>query len=391
MRIRIESILKILLILFLTMNVLLIDIKVLGINLRYAVFFSACFISIFFFSKGKFLDQKTVRSLVAIIICAILLFSYSVLLRGNNYQNALWFILPYSTFLSIPLFRALFRYYSVKRCIDFFIYTTCLLSVYYVILLLLFFFQPTIAFRIVEVHSLAMLVVDNDVPRVFFKTSTFFIPVFVYCLLYIESACLKFFCSIIVIIQIACFLTFGLFFGVFVVVFLYLIYKKKYLLLLVILCLVCFSALAIVNDLENFFSASKLYSIGTKVDQISKGFDTDSVISFLFGDGIGAPIIGLDERNLTDNFIIEVAPVMIYKVGGVFGAIMIVYIYSWYAVKGFFRSLIFKDRDIAFFALSQIGMLFASISNPLIWSGGTGILFISMLIVAYNQNKIEVD
>jgi hypothetical protein len=187
------------------------------------------------------------------------------------------------------------------------------------------------------------------------------------------------------LLQIACLLTFGYFFGVIIVLILYLAYEGYTYNLIILSLIILFCVTTILIDLESYFSPSKLYSINTKISQLVNGFTHDNAISFLFGDGIGAPIIGLDERNLKNDFVIEVSPVLIYKVGGVFGSLMIIFIYSNHAIIGYLKSLKSKNKEIAFLAISQIGMLFASVSNPYIWNGGTGILFVSMLIAALNK------
>ena len=385
MQIRIEQILKVLLVLFLFLNVTLINVEIFGINIRYLVFISACFIAILVHSKGKHVDKKIMRSLALISLFAILLFFYSVLFRGNKIENALWFIKPYFTLLSIPLFSILFRYYSVRKIIDYFIYTTLILSVYYILLIALLYYSPGIAFKVIDLHGLTSLTVINELPRLFLKTSVFFIPVFAYSLLYSKTTFQRLLYSLLVLLQITCFLTFGYFFGVIIVLILYFAYKGYTYNVIIVSLIILFCITTILIDLESYFSPSKLYSINTKISQLINGFTHDNVISFLFGDGIGAPIIGLDERNLKNDFVIEVSPVLIYKVGGVFGSLMIIFIYSSHAIIGYLKSLNSKNKEIAFLAISQIGMLFASVSNPYIWNGGTGILFVSMLIAALNK------
>jgi len=387
MRFSLNFILKLLLIFFFILNVFLLNVTILGVNIRYVVFFVLCFISIVLHPRGRFLPIKTYKEIAIIFIMATILLFYSIAIMGNKFENALTLTIPYLTLLSIPLFRIMFRRYSIKAIIKIFVYITCLLSLYFVVIILVFLLDPSLAFSLIKSDSLVMFTVRDNIPRIFFKTSVFYIPVFTYCLIYIQGSFKKIILSLLCLFQILFFQTFGLFFGVFAVFLLYLLYSKKYKILIVSSILIVLSISFIAVNSNTIFSEAKQYSIKTKLSQLAKGFETPDIHSFLLGDGIGAPIAGLDERSLKKDFIVEVAPVMLYQMGGVIGAFLLIYIYSWTAIKGGLKSIKSNNKDIAFLSFSQIGMLFASISNPFIWSGGIGILFVSMNIAALYLTK----
>jgi hypothetical protein len=359
-------------------NILVIDIKVFGLNLRYLIFI-ALIMTVFLFENT--FNKRNLHFLLKIYYISVVLISYSFIVKSNKISNILWFIIPYSTLLLIPVFNALYTEFSPKKVIKFFVIAIYILSLYYISLLICFIYFPNIAIKIFDIHGLATLTItETGFPRIFLKTSVFFIPALVYQLVYQKSAITKLLICFFTIIQIFLFNAFGLFFGVIAVFILSLWYKGKRVFTFFLMIIFSLSSTFIFYNRESVFEKSKLYSIDTKISQLKLGFEVKDVGSLLLGEGIGAPIKSLDERNLNDDFVIEVAPVMLYVVGGLLMSLLILYVYLWYAVKGFYRSLSFNNDDLAFLSISQIGMIFASFSNPYIWSGGVGILMVSMLV-----------
>ena len=211
-----------------------------------------------------------------------------------------------------------------------------------------------------------------------------------YHFIYQKSTLAKILLITIVLIQIVSLQTYGLFIGVFAIIMLYFFYKKKYVFFTLVSSVILFTSLYLFENRENIVDRSKLYSVDVKISQIQKGLEKSSAGSLLFGDGIGAKIKSLDSRNLKDDFVIEVAPVMLYVVGGIFGSLLILYIYLWYPIKGFFLSCKINNNDLAFLSISQLGIIIASFTNPYVWSGGMGIFLITMIIcINHNLNLNE--
>jgi hypothetical protein len=380
--------------LFSLFNILLIDFKIGFINVRYLIFFSLIIVTFFLYGQ-KILSSKNINFFIKVFCIAGLLLFLSLIIKGNLVSNAMWFINPYLVFLLIPVFNVLFSEFSPKKIIKLFVVQVYLLSFYFLFIAFCLLYKPDIANYLAENHDLTKIIIqESGYPRIFIKTCPFFIPAVLYHFLYHKSLLIKILLIILTLIQILILFTYGLFFGVFVVIILYLLYKKKYILFISVSAVVLFVSLSVYINRENLVQKSKLFSINTKISQFEKGLVKSSVSSFLFGDGIGAPIKDLDSRNLKDDFVIEVAPVMLYIVGGIFGSLLLLYIYLWYPLKGFFHSCKIKNNELAFLCISQIGIITASFTNPYIWSGGMGIFFVAMIIslthkLNLNETKIR--
>lgn len=376
--------------LFSLFNIFLIDFKIGFINVRYLIFFSLIIVTFFLYGQ-KILSSKNIKFFIKVWCIAGLLLFYSLIIKGNLVSNAMWFINPYLVFLLIPVFNVLFSEFSPKKIIKLFVVQVYLLSFYFLFIAFCLLYKPDIAIYLSENHELTKFTVQqNGFPRIFIKTCSFFIPALIYHFIYHRSLVIKFSLITLTLIQIFILFTYGLFFGVFVVIMLYFLYKKKIIFFVSVSTILLFASLFVYNNKENLVEKSKLYSIDIKISQFEKGLEKSSVSSFLFGDGVGAVIKDLDSRNLKDDFVIEVAPVMLYIVGGIFGSLLILYIYLWYPIKGFFLSCKINNNELAFLSISQLGIIIASFTNPYIWSGGMGIFLIAMIIsINHNLNLNE--
>lgn len=394
MRLKSKNIVLFLFGLFSLFNLLLINFKIGFINVRYLIFFSLIIVTFFLYGK-KILSSKNIIFYIKVWCIAGLLLFYSLIIKGNLVSNAMWFIKPYLIFLLIPVFNVLFSEFSPKKIIKIFVIQIYVLSFYFLFMAFCLVFKPSIALYLAENHDLTKFTIQqNGFTRIFIKTCSFFIPALLYHFIYHRSLLIKILLITLTLIQISILFTYGLFFGVFSVIILYFFYKKKYFSFVSVSAIVLFASLFVFINRENLIEKSKLFSIDTKISQFQKGLVKSSANSFLFGDGIGATIIDLDSRNLKEDFVIEVAPVMLYIVGGIFGSLLLLYIYLWYPLKGFFHSCKIKNNELAFLCISHIGIIIASFTNPYIWSGGMGIFFVAMIIsithkLSLNETKIK--
>lgn len=387
MTIRSKNIVLFLFGLFSLLNIFLIDFKIGIINFRYLVFFTLIAVTFKIYGR-KILNVKNINFFIKVGCVSWILVFYSFVIKGNILSNILWFIIPYLVFLLVPVFNVLFSEFSPKKIIKLFVFQVHLLILYFIFILYCFLYKPDIAIYLAENHDLIKIIVqENGFPRIFLKTCSFFIPALLYHFIYQKSTLVKILLITIVVIQIISLLTYGLFLGVFAIIMLYFFYKKKYIFLTLVSSVILFTSLYLFENRENFVDRSKLYSVEVKISQIQKGLEKSSAGSFLFGDGIGAKIKSLDSRNLQEDFVIEVAPVMLYIVGGIFGSLLLLYVYFWYPLKGFYRSCKVKNNDLAFLSVSQLGIIFASFTNPYIWSGGMGIFLIAMIISLTHKLK----
>lgn len=374
---------------FTFLNVLVIDVKILGINIRYLIFAILVLIP---FTLNKFLFRSDLELGKKIMLIAILLILYSSIFWSNDFSNISWFILPYFTFLLIPVFNVLYANYGPKKVLKVFVFAVYVLSAYFILLGISLLFFPSFAFGLAQSHDMVNIgIMENGLPRIFFKSCIFFIPVIVYQIIYSRNYFFKTVTISLFLIQIFLFFTYGLFIGVFTVVVLCLIYKRRKILALALIC--CTSILVVysLGSRDLYLSKSKLYSFDAKISQLTNGFKFESWETFLFGHGIGAKIPDLDQRKLKDDFVIEVAPVMLYYVGGILFSALILFIYFWYALRGLVRSYRYFDDDLAFLSISHVGIVFASFSNPFVWSGGVGILFISMIVPIVHSKRSFIN
>ena len=380
--------------LFSLFNIFLIDFKIGFVNFRYLIFFSLIIVTFFLYGQ-KILSSKNIKFFIKVWCIAGLLLFYSLIIKGNLVSNAMWFINPYLVFLLIPVFNVLFSEFSPKKIIKLFVVQVYLLSFYFLFIAFCLLYKPDIAIYFSENHDLTKFTIQQSgFPRIFIKTCSFFIPALLYHFIYHKSILIKSLLITLTLIQIFLLFTYGLFFGVFVVIMLYYFYKKKYILFITVTSAVLLTSLFVFTNRENLVEKSKLYSIDTKISQFEKGLEKSSISSLFFGDGIGAVIKDLDSRNLKEDFVIEVAPVMLYVVGGIFGSLLLLYIYLWHPIKGFFLSCKINNNDLAFLSISQLGIIIASFTNPYVWSGGMGIFLITMIIslnhnLNLNETKIK--
>jgi len=375
--------------LFSLFNLLLIDFKIGFINVRYLIFFSLIIVTFLLYGK-KILSSKNIKFYIKVWCIAGLLLFYSLIIKGNLVSNAMWFIKPYLIFLLIPVFNVLFSEFSPKKIIKIFVIQIYILSFYFLFIAFCLVYKPSIALYLSENHELTKFTIqDSGFPRIFIKTCSFFIPALLYHFMYYNSISIKSLLIILTLIQIFILFTYGLFFGVIVVIMLYYFYKKKYFFFITVTAVVLLTSLFVFTNRENLVEKSKLYSIDIKISQFEKGLEKSSISSLFFGDGVGALIKDLDIRRLKDDFVIEVAPVMLYTVGGIFGSLLLLYIYLWYPIKGFFLSCNINNNELAFLSISQLGIIIASFTNPYVWSGGMGIFLIAMIISLYHNLNVN--
>jgi len=380
--------------LFSLFNILLIDFKIGFINVRYLIFFSLIIVTFFLYGQ-KILSSKNINFFIKVWCIAGLLLFYSLIIKGNLVSNAMWFINPYLVFLLIPVFNVLFSEFSPKKIIKLVVAQVYLLSFYFLFIAFCLLYKPDIAIYLSENHELTKFVIqESGYPRILLKTCSFFIPALLYHFFYHKSLLIKILLIVLTLIQIFILFTYGLFFGVFVVIMLYFFYKKKYMFFITVSSVALLASLFVFINRQNLVEKSKLFSIDTKISQFEKGLEKSSVSSLFFGDGVGALIKDLDSRKLKEDFVIEVAPVMLYIVGGIFGSLLLLYIYLWYPLKGFFLTCKIKNNELALLCISQIGIIIASFTNPYIWSGGMGIFLVAMIIslthkLNLNETKIK--
>ena len=357
---------------FLFLNFYMIEINLFGFELRDLFFSLSIFFPIFF--DFKFFSERIVLWKHAILSSLLIffLFSYSYLIVGNNPSDIVFFIKPILILFLVPsVYYLIYKGYLSKLSKSV-VYLSYGLILYYLTIILIFFYEPSVAFRLSENNDLFFLTFESVYPRVVFKNFVFVLIPICFSLFFQKR---KFFLNAIIILIIISSTTFGILLGAVGIYFFYFVYKRSFKKLTVLFCVVLSSLIYSINIL----SYEKLISVGYKISQLTSFMEDISATSFIFGSGIGAKLPKLDDRYFSENMI-EVSPVMLFLIGGIVGSLFYLFIYTKPLSK--LRYIFFKNKKnklsnhYLFFSSIQLGIIFSSIANPYIWSGGVGLLMI---------------
>lgn len=362
-------------IVFVFLNTFAFNLSFWGIELRYVILLLLFFITLLT-KQGRCLYRNSLFYLLLLLFGYTLLFIYS-LCRGNTFDNIIPFLMPLLMVLQIGPISLLISEYGLNRYIVCFCISVSLLLVYFLYIHLLAVTNPNAAFDLIDSNSLVILTVLDGIPRVVIKTFVFVVPLFAYLLLFIKNRELRYILVVICFFVVILSQTYGILLGILGV---YLIYKyilNQKVQLIVILLLFLMTCMYIIWGTD-FLDEEKMGSIDLKIEQITNALSSVGLAAFLFGDGIGA-LISLDSRGKMD-IMIEVAPIMLFKIGGIIFSLVLLLAYFFPCIPPLFRKNV--DRKLLWLSLSQVGIISTSFSNPYIWSGGVG-LFMPMMILAY--------
>ena len=134
-----------------------------------------------------------------------------------------------------------------------------------------------------------------------------------------------------------------------------------------------------------------MHSIMVKIQQFQSIFKDMSLSNIILGKGVGAVMQNMDLRGLKEDFVIEVAPVLLFRVGGIIFSAMIIYVYFYHALYGLWICLNDYKNDVFYFVISQFAIVFSSFANPYIWSGGIGLLMITFLAAYVPLIKVHYE
>lgn len=354
----------------------MIPIKVLGVDLTDILFFATVFIP-FVLSPRFFIANFNAwkHSIISLFLIYIM-FSLSVLILNNDFTEALFFVKPILIlFITPTVYFLVINGYSLKliRTIYF---CSLFLVFYYIVILGITFYDPSIAFSLSEKSNLFYITYDSFFPRIVFNNFPFVIIPACYSIYFYKSLGAKVIMNILVITIILLSTTFGILLGLITVYVMYFIYKKLYLKLTFFISSVLIASMGVYSS----FGENKLTSISYKVQQITNFHESLTPHNFLFGSGIGSKIPALDNRGFSET-IIEVTPIMLFLIGGVFGTLIYLYIYFKPLIKHIPSLLFYKklDNQNIFFISIQLGIVSASVANPYLWSGGVGLIFLTFV------------
>lgn len=330
-----------------------------------------------FVADKRFINKRIIIFVFSLLGAYSVLFIYSVL-KGNQTEDILFFFKPLLIFLLLPSLLYLFRNYSPLRYLKSFVISVFLLILLFSIVLAIAYFIPELAFTLNNSQELITVLFYPLLPRVIIKTFVFLVPAFIYVCYYCDGRrkyILMFFCFVAAVIS----QTYAIVFAVILFVLFHLILHKKYISVFFILSFLIGSYLFSMGS--DVFNNSKQKSVDIKRQQVDNILKDMDVSELFLGKGIGAYMVNMDERRVSE-IVIEVAPVMLFRIGGILLSVNILLAYFFPLLIGGYLAIVKHDRLLTVLVLSQLSVLICSLSNPYIWSGGMGLFFIT-IIVAY--------
>jgi len=366
---------------FIFFNVLAFDFPIAGIPVRY-ILLVCMFLVTLCVKFDKSTQTAICRFFVKVIIAYSILISYS-LIKGNDFQNVKLFITPLFIFLMIPTYAYLIKRNGVERYLNTFVFSNACLIVFFIYLLYRTIQDPGWGMRFGDSDSQALVtvVVYDRLPRIIIKTFVFLVPAASYLLFKFDGVKMHL-CFFVLLILSLISQTFGVTIGVIFVYLVVLLKKRKrkvlasYTVLAIIIGGLYFGVVA------DSLMENKEGSVGEKQEQVMNLSKDMGALDYLFGRGLGVEFVNFDARKCKDTYL-EVAAVQIFQSCGLFFSLLFFVAYLFPAI-----TLLRKANNNTEYGLSyaQIGLIVSSLTNPYMWSGGVGLLFI-VLIVAYLSVK----
>lgn len=366
---------------FIFFNVLAFDFPIAGMPVRY-ILLVCMFLVTLCVKLDKSTQTAVCRFFVKVIIAYSILISYS-LIKGNDFQNVKLFITPLFIFLMIPTYAYLIKRNGVERYLNTFIFSNVCLIFFFIYLLFRTIQDPGWGMRFGDSDSQAMVtvVVYDRLPRIIIKTFVFLVPAASYLLFKFDGVKMHL-CFFVLLILSLISQTFGVTIGVIFVYLVVLLKKRKrkvlasYTVLAIIIGGLYFGVVA------DSLMENKEGSVGEKQEQVMNITRDMGALDYLFGRGLGVEFVNFDARKCKDTYL-EVAAVQIFQSCGLLFSLLFFIAYLFPAI-----TLLRKANNNTEYGLSyaQIGLIVSSLTNPYMWSGGVGLLFI-VLIVAYLSVK----
>jgi len=324
-------------------------------------------------------------SYIFISITFISILSLIGIFKGNQISNIINYITPIFILFTIPVFYSLFRLYNIERYISHVLNAVVILALY---ICIIFIFCGILNMRelvsIINENLYFMSAVSYPPSGIRISVVTGgFLPIGLLIAYYfiIKKPAFRYY-LFFAIISFALYLSQTLilwFCGVFVLLFFtfFRIRKISSKMIAMIALLIIIGLLAITTPQD--FIAYKEESFIQKGKQIVLALDMFGNKPFL-GEGLGyvyrsSIVPGAVSRE--ENVVLEVSYAMILSSTGLIGVLFYSFIYLYYPFKFLLKKS--KNLIMKLFFVSHLAVLIAGISNPYIWSGGMGLLFICFL------------
>lgn len=369
---------------FIFLNVMAFEFPLAGIPLRYILL-----LFLFLSTIGVRFDTTTRSAIIdfdiKVIVAYTILISYT-LIRGNDFQNIKLFITPLFMFLLIPTYAYLIKRNGIERYLKAFVLSNFGLVLFFIYMLFRTIHDPGWGMRFGDSDSQALVtvVIYDRLPRIIIKTFVFLVPAASYLLFKFDGVKMHL-CFFILLILSLLSQTFGVTIGVLFVYLVVLLKKRKRKVIISYTVLAFIIGGLYFGVVADSLMENKEGSVGEKQEQVMNITKDMGALDFLFGRGLGVEFVNFDARKCKDTYL-EVAAVQIFQSCGLLFSLLFFIAYLFPAT-----TLLRKANNNTEYGLSyaQIGLIVASLTNPYMWSGGVGLLFI-VLIVAYLSVKKQV-
>ena len=362
---------------FLFLCVFAFEFPVMGVPLRYIIIVALFGLSLII-CKRDFSNRRILFFGAIVFVSYSILAFQSIVVKGNDIGDYMFFVKPFLVFLAMPAYSHLFRKYGVDRYMRVFAYSMIGLILFFLYLIARTIINPGYGLGFNERSKLIMVAIYGFMPRIVFKNFVFLIPLAIYLL----SKCKgwkKHLCFWGVFFIALLSQTFGIVLALLVVYFIFL-YRCRAWGVLIPLCLIGgVSSAIIAGRVRDTFMETKADSTDYKSAQVMNITKNMEGLDYCFGRGLGCQFTNFDGRKISEP-IIEVSGVQIFQSGGILFMWLIVYPYLLPVIPCLLSRRRF--RKLQALSLSQFGIFAASFSNPYLWSGSVGLLFM-MLFIAY--------
>lgn len=369
---------------FIFLCVFAFDFVFVGIRLRYLVLMCLLFLTPIL-CKDELKNKNVINFLFLVLFFYTILTGYSIFVKGNDIENVVFFIKPFMIFALIPCYTLLFNKYGAERYMKFFLLFVLLLVGMFVYVLVQTIETPGYGLRLNDEQGLILVAVYDFLPRIVIKTFVFLIPAAAFLISKYNGIKMHLCCLIMIIFALLS-MTIGLVVAIICVYCAVLLFQKKRKELLPLIVVGFMGLILYTTVLNETVFTTKESSADYKTDQM-KNFSKDmGGIDLIFGRGIGCEFNDFDSRHVKD-YIIEVAAVVVFQSGGLLFSLLFLYAYIGPAIMGVLYS---KDHFLQMLSISQIGLFISSLSNPYIWGGTVGLLFV-VFIVAYQSSCKKIQ
>lgn len=374
-------------IMFIYVTVLTAKLDFQDIPVNKAIVIAIVALSSFNIVTGKYQIPASMFKYILTVFTSILLLATFSIMMGNDFENIQQFMVPFLFLLTMPVLKGLFSSYGIDRYLYHFLVAMLIL-----------------AFSVIGIFYLALndknidLVINNifvnykisylPAIRIFVRTGAFFsFGLLISYYFYLKKHSIFYFTLMIPMIIAIYFMQTVIIFlsTVIVLVLFFLLFDFNRLSKKILASLVFCCAIVFIIDYLGDLSLNKEESISAKSEQTAA-----ALVLFqekpLLGNGLGYVFRDMDHRQTTDIYL-EVTYVMILATTGLAGACFYLYVYFYYPVKYYFSKR--RQMSVIMLFLAHFSIMLNGLSNPYIFSGTMGLLFIVMAAALMESDRKE--